>query len=425
MAQAWPTGKEYSDAVQNPHICFQVQALQSGIVKLNRMGLPMGTDGNFAIVFRLQCGANAFAIKCFKEPGIGREQHYQALGDYLSGLNLPCLTQFTYLPDAIRVNKQLFPIVRMEWAEARQLDQYVESRLANHQDFTALADQLRQVMQELRDHHIAHGDLQHGNVLVDGQDRIRLVDYDGMYVPPLQGIAPTESGHHNYQHPLRHQHGSFDEYSDTFAAVVIELSLRALGADPSLWKDFYNGDNLIFSAPDFRSPGSTPLWQRLKGIQDAHVHQLTDCLERLCHKSLPDIESIEEIYDQIALGTQSVAAGQGWVGNPNGTASGGNVVGSGNQQPVPPIAANTNIYATQPLTPPNPPPPMSSTPSVPLPLETWPEDNSGQTLRIAMIIVLICITVIVATLLSFFSPVVKRFTGDYSPPATTTVPIAP
>ncbi|QLQ08322.1 MAG: hypothetical protein HZY76_21580 [Anaerolineae bacterium] len=55
-------------------------------------------------------------------------------------------------------------------------------------------------MRNLQTHGIAHGDLQHGNVLV-AADELRLIDYDGMYVPPLSGRESHEIGHRNYQHP--------------------------------------------------------------------------------------------------------------------------------------------------------------------------------------------------------------------------------
>ena len=49
----------------------------------------------------------------------------------------------------------------------------------------------------------AHGDLQHGNVLVDQEGQLRLVDFDSVWIPQLQGQpAPTESGHPNYQPPV-------------------------------------------------------------------------------------------------------------------------------------------------------------------------------------------------------------------------------
>ena len=55
---------------------------------------------------------------------------------------------------------------------------------------------------------IAHNDLQHGNVMVQADGRIRLVDYDGIFLPGLS--PPDEKGHSNYQHPLRRTAEDYD-----------------------------------------------------------------------------------------------------------------------------------------------------------------------------------------------------------------------
>jgi cell division protein FtsI/penicillin-binding protein 2 len=46
----------------------------------------------------------------------------------------------------------------------------------------------------------AHGDLQHGNILVDTSSTLRLVDFDGSWISGFQGDPPPrEPGHPNYQ----------------------------------------------------------------------------------------------------------------------------------------------------------------------------------------------------------------------------------
>src|SRR5437667_53761 len=73
---------------------------------------------------------------------------------------------------------------------------------------------------------VAHGDLQHGNILVRGGS-IQLVDYDGMWVPALRGRKATELGHRAYQHPERSEQ-DYGQEIDRFSALVIYLSLPAL-----------------------------------------------------------------------------------------------------------------------------------------------------------------------------------------------------
>jgi len=50
-----------------------------------------------------------------------------------------------------------------------------------------LAERFRTMVSRLKEAGIAHGDLQHGNILVIDDD-YKLVDYDGIYVPSLNGF---------------------------------------------------------------------------------------------------------------------------------------------------------------------------------------------------------------------------------------------
>ena len=64
----------------------------------------------------------------------------------------------------------------------------------------------------LRQAEVAHADQQHGNVLLVpiaemAQLRLKLIDYDGMYVLALAGIPSGELRHPSYQHPQRLREG--------------------------------------------------------------------------------------------------------------------------------------------------------------------------------------------------------------------------
>ena len=153
----------------------------------------------------------------------------------------------------------------------------------------------------LRGLHIAHNDLQHGNVMVqrNGDIRpedydIRLVDYDGIFLPQFRGDPSPELGHKNYQHPLRSAR-DYDGYIDNFPSLVIYLSLLALAADPGLWSLFYNEDNLLFTRDDYTAPGRSDLFQRLRNSPDETARSLTGYLHKCCSlpiEQVPDLETI-------------------------------------------------------------------------------------------------------------------------------------
>jgi hypothetical protein len=163
-----------------------------------------------------------------------------------------------------------------------------------------LAVQWRGVVARLRQARTAHGDLQHGNILVNSQKQIRLVDYDGFFIPTLHANPPQESGHPNYQHPERLQRGYYAENADAFAALVIYLSLRALHADPTLWTTFHTGENLIFKAADFVQPGRTPIWSRVQNSSAPEVRQLATALAEYCRGAVAAVPNLEAVLQGLS-----------------------------------------------------------------------------------------------------------------------------
>ena len=139
-----------------------------------------------------------------------------------------------------------YPIVKMEWVQGELLSRFVESRLREPEALRRVAAQWRGgPTASLRGLRIAHNDLQHGNVMVQDDGSIRLVDYDGMFLPQFRGERSAELGHRHYQHPQRTAE-DYDENIDNFPSLVIYLSLLAVVADPALWA-FHNEDNLVLT----------------------------------------------------------------------------------------------------------------------------------------------------------------------------------
>ena len=160
---------------------------------------------------------------------------------------------FAYLPQGIRVNNDWFPALQMEWAEGIALHLFIAQNLHNPSQLVRLSQDFKQLILQLQEHGIAHGDLQHGNILVCDTD-LHVVDYDAVFVPALQGTMSAELGHRNYQHPNRGAH-DFHALLDNFSAWLIYVSLTCLVEDPSLWQLLDGGDDcLIFRQRDFANP---------------------------------------------------------------------------------------------------------------------------------------------------------------------------
>lgn len=302
----WPVPSDYAEVLQHPGLCFQDLLLKASQPKCNANGLPHIITGNYAGVCEIRNGTQRWAVRCFLREVSDQQRRYNIINQHLKVLRLPSLAGFEYLPQGIRVRGQWYPIVKMEWVEGESLHTFVERHLHNPHALLNLAAQWRVVVNSLHANRLAHGDLQHDNVRVTPQGQIRLVDYDAMFVPALRGELSPEIGHANFQHPKRTRN-DYNEKLDNFAALVIYTSLLALAAHPSLWQQFHKGENLIFSANDYKAPRQSAVLQRLKRSTNAEVHKLADQMERCCAGSVTQTPKLEEVVAALSVQQGSVS----------------------------------------------------------------------------------------------------------------------
>ena len=75
-----------------------------------------------------------------------------------------------------------------------------------------------------------------------------------------------------YQHPQRLREGTYNLDVDRFPLLVVAAGLRCLQVGGRrLWDRYDNGDNLLFKAADFLSPGQSPLFAELLTLNDPEV----------------------------------------------------------------------------------------------------------------------------------------------------------
>jgi uncharacterized protein YjbI with pentapeptide repeats len=282
--QAWPLNIDFTIAVQNPHICFADPELKQASTSKNSRGRVLLWSGNFATVYKLTKGNRSWAVRCFtRTPQSDVQQRYKLISEYLSQHQIPYLVDFEFLPQGILVKGEWYPILKMDWVQGSEIDRYIGEHIDDSQVLLRLDQQLKQLQKDLQQVGIAHGDLQHGNIMVDSQGELKLVDYDGMYVPALRGTPPLEVGHPNYQPPTRSSK-DFSDRLDEFSFEVISLSLRALASQPNLWETFHEDNkNLIFRQNDFQEPELSPVFQSIANIPDDETRELCDRLIRRCH----------------------------------------------------------------------------------------------------------------------------------------------
>ncbi len=284
----WPTPQDYNETVQSPDFCFDNQELQQGAPETNAMGLPKPICGNFASVYQFQCPNRNIAVKCFLRNVYNQHARYGNLSQFTAFNHVSTLLEFEYLLKGILVNGNWYPIVKMPWVEGHTLDQFVRKNMHNRQQLDRFQAQFTDLVLELERNDIAHGDLQHGNIIVRNKD-LMLVDYDGIYVPAMAGEQANELGHVNYQHPQRSAE-HFDATIDRFSAWIIHHSIYVLRLDPTLWQRHAGGDErLIFSAADYKNPEGSRLLGELMRHPVPEINKRAHEIKKLLSLPLHEI----------------------------------------------------------------------------------------------------------------------------------------
>ena len=118
---------------------------------------------------------------------------------------------------------------------------------------------------------------------------LTLVDYDGMYVPAMQGQKARELGSPDFRHPLRTEN-DFNEHIDDFPVISILLSLRLIAADPSLLDSYGVSDRLLFAESDYRDLSSCALLKNVFPSHDVDINTLVSLFTIAdMHKSLSHV----------------------------------------------------------------------------------------------------------------------------------------
>ena len=299
----WPRTADYVAALQNPQECFEIEGLANGRVATSADGSPRFLEGDSACVFRLEASDSVVAVRCFTKQVTDQQERYNALEEHISGFAPEVMLDLVYAEQGIKVGREWYPTVIMEWAEGETLDKFVADNLNRPDILSGLADNWRQLDRVLRTLRIAHNNLEHSNIVVVEGGELRLVDYDNVYLPINEGEESPSIGHRHYQHPTRSaQH--YNEESDNFPSLVIYLSLIALAADPALWDQFHTTDNLILTRQDFLNPGRSRCLQALGESPDPAVVALADRLDSYVLKPVGDVPGLESLLSDIPAPAQ-------------------------------------------------------------------------------------------------------------------------
>lgn len=296
-----PRGDEYNLAIQNPTTAFNDPVLKTCQAETTPLGLPKPYSGGFTVTYHLKNTPESWAARCFTRDIPDLQQRYQAISRFIEKHPGDIFVDATFLNQGIQVNSKWYPIIKMAWLAGEPLNFYIENNIHNTQKVAKLALAFQVLVKSLEKSGIAHGDLQHGNIVVKN-DKLYLIDYDGLYLPELAPFKSNNIGHPNYQHPQRTL-DNYDSSLDRFSEIVIYLGLAALAIKPGLWATYSNSENILFKQQDILDPDNSPLLKDLKTLPS--FEPLIERFKDVCKLDFSNIPSLEQFLAGAVSKTQN------------------------------------------------------------------------------------------------------------------------
>ena len=332
----YPSRSEYYSAIRNPQFAFRKKDphsqserdLDSSLVKGKAVQRRKGngiTDiwsasGSFAIAFKYETvfPNKTWAIRCFYRSNFNVIRHYRTVLKHLKHTPVrDYFVDFTLLEQGIRVQGTCYPVLKMEWIEGKNLKKFIKANLNRKNLLKSLAESWLTLSNRLLEAKVAHGDLQHGNVIViDRFDQLslKLIDYDSLYfVKDFQPVEDNIKGLSDYQHPLRKSLDTRCLEIDFFPQLVIYLSILALAEDKKLWHMYRLEDRegLLFSKADFENPDRSPIFQSLAALPSP-IPALANKLQQICQlhefKQIPSLD--RAINEEASATSQAIESSE-------------------------------------------------------------------------------------------------------------------
>ena len=214
-------------------------------------------------------------------------------------IDLPYFIQCEFLPSAIRVDGKMLPGMRMDWVEGETLDKYIINNRRQPEKLKTLASHFWKMCKDLNDSGIVHGDLSNANILITKSGKIRLIDYDSLYLPKNESkVKQSTGGIPAFQHPQRLDKTNryMSANDDFFSQHVIYLSLLAIANNPKL-ADMVGEEELLFVTNDYQSEDafvSSNGYKEIANLKDEEILFRLAELRKAISSSYNQISSISQ-----------------------------------------------------------------------------------------------------------------------------------
>lgn len=277
-----PTIPNIRTSVENQSVLVLDEHAKNGVFRRDARGRLIAFAGGFSVVFPYEdTNGEKWAFRCWHSIIENAKQRCSIISKAINGAHLGFLCDFNYVERGINVDGEIYPTTRMRWIEGETIKKYICNNRDSKDLLIALADNFLKMVQALHAKSFAHGDLQHGNILVDKNNQLYLVDYDSFYCSDLKGEQDIVKGLVDYQHPSRQENKYVSEKLDYFSELIIYLSILAIAESPSLVDKYQveDADRLLFSKEDFADIKKSQIYKDIHKLGKSFV-ELLEVLEK-------------------------------------------------------------------------------------------------------------------------------------------------
>ena len=250
--------------------------LKAGKVLLNKKNRPIARKGGWCKIYKCEIDGKPKALRLWLNEMNEKEmaERSKAISEFITTHQSKYLINFEYIPEGYMFNGEKYPIILMDWCQGRTMKQYISDCVeeSDTESILTLARQFLEMTDELHSLGISHGDLQHDNIMITEDGSLKLVDYDSMFVPALEGSIETIKGKAGYQHPTaRDKNKYLQPYTDYFSELMIFLTLYLVGHKPDLWdsdkvNDDDKEDQLLFKITEVKDSQNKYCDWDIKGV---------------------------------------------------------------------------------------------------------------------------------------------------------------
>jgi serine/threonine protein kinase len=296
MPGSYPSNIDFLNSIKNS-VCYKSPELIGGTYVTKGVKV-LQFSGGFSTVFPfIRKDKRKIAVKCWTADIGGTEKRIQMVSKFILKIKAPYFINIYYHDKALLVNEQKHPVLIMDWIDGKSLKDYLNENIGDKSEVLRLAARFLAMIKFFHQNKIAHGDLQHGNILVKSDGEIVVIDYDSMFVEGLEEMDDNIKGLAEYQHPARRRNSKSHFQLDYFSELIIYLSLLVYAEDNSYWK--YETEFLLFSRDDLLEPEKSILIKKLLESNNHEIADLTSNLKRnLCFNDISELKPLENLLNE-------------------------------------------------------------------------------------------------------------------------------